>query len=186
MSSPLSPGAAVLLVARREFRTQIRSRGFAVGLLLTLVIFGIYLLVIGFVGSQVSSNTLGVTAQPVALRDALQATAAARDRTLTLTEVGRSDGERQVRDGDLDALLVGEPGSYALIGGDAVDSDLQDVVATTIRQRSLDDALVRAGLDPAQVAAQGQVAVSTLEPVDPGRGQRLVRRSSSRSCCSCR
>ncbi len=174
MTSPLSPGQVVLLVARREFSTQVRSRGFAVGLVVTIVLFAVYILLFQFIGSQSSSNTLGVTPQTAALREGLQTAAAAQGRTLRLTEVDRAAGEQQVREGALDALLVGEPGSYALVGRDTVDSSLQGLVSSTIRQRTLDDALLAAGVDPAQVAARGQVAVSTLEPADPERGQRLV------------
>ncbi|MCU1630778.1 MAG: ABC-type Na+ efflux pump permease component [Pseudonocardia sp.] len=42
-----------------------------------------------------------------------------------------------------------------------------------IRQRTLGDALTSAGQDPVLVAQRGTVAVTTLEPVDPERGQRL-------------
>jgi ABC-2 type transport system permease protein len=43
-----------------------------------------------------------------------------------------------------------------------------------VQQRTLGAALTGAGLDPAQVAAQAQVAVVTIEPVDPNRGQLLA------------
>ncbi|MFC5995637.1 ABC transporter permease [Pseudonocardia hispaniensis] len=174
MTAPLPPGRAVLLVARREFLTQTRSRSFAVGLLITIAIFGIYILLFQFIGSQTSSNALGVTPQTAQLRGALQAAAQAQDRTLTITEVDRAAGEQKVQDGDLDALLVGVPGSYELIGLDTVDTALQTMVSGVIGQNALNEALAQAGVDPAQIATQGHVAVTTLEPVDPERGQRLV------------
>ncbi|WP_214368079.1 ABC transporter permease [Pseudonocardia sp. H11422] len=174
MSAPLSPGRAVALVARREFVSQTRSRSFAVGLLITIAIFAVYILLFGFIGSQSSSNTLGVTAQTAGLSDALRQGADARDHTLTITEVDRATGEQQVRDGDLDALLVGGPGSYGLIGQDTVDSSLQEIAGSTIRQQAVDGALVRAGVHPATVAARAQVTVITLAPADPERGQRLA------------
>nr|WP_239029192.1 ABC transporter permease [Pseudonocardia acidicola] len=162
------------MVARREFLSQIRSRSFAVGLLVTIAIFAVYILMFQFIGSHNSNSTLGVTAQTIELRDALRQGAQAQDHTLTITEVDQATGEQLVRDGDLDALLVAGPGGYELIGRDTVDSTLQSIVTSTIQQQTRDDALQRAGYNPAQVAAQGRVAATTLMPADPERGQRLV------------
>lgn len=173
MTAPLSPAGAVFLVARREFVTQTRSKSFAIGLLVTIAIFAIYILIFQFIGSQSSSNTLGVTARTASFSDELQAAARAEDRTLTITEVDRAAGEAQVDDGDLDALFDGGPGSYTLLGKDTVDSALQSLVSRTVAQQTLSDALRAAGQDPAEVAATGNVAVSTQEPPDPERGQRL-------------
>jgi ABC-2 type transport system permease protein len=174
VSAPLRPARAVLLVARREFVTQTRSRSFAIGLLITIGIFAVYIGLFQFVGSQVSSNTLGVTASTAELSGPLEDVAAAQDRTLTITEVGEAEGEAQVLSGDLDALLSGGPGDYRLTGRDTVDSSLQQIVGAVVSQRTLGAALSAAGENPAEVAAQAEVAVSTLEPVDPERGQRLV------------
>jgi ABC-2 type transport system permease protein len=169
----LSASQAVLLVAKREFVTQTRSRSFVIGLVVTLVIFGIYGLVLRFIGDQSSSDTVGVTPDSTALAAVLQQATSAADRTLTIVEVDRAAGEQQVRDDDLDALLTGAPGSYQLIGRDAVGPELQGLVEGVIRQRTLGDALTSAGQDPVLVAQRGTVAVTTLEPVDPERGQRL-------------
>ncbi|AEA22881.1 ABC transporter permease [Pseudonocardia benzenivorans] len=174
MTAPLTPGRAVLLVARREFTTQIRSKSFAIGLVVTIVIFAIYIALFSFIGSQSSSNTLGVTSSTVSLEPALQAAARAEDRTLTITQVDRAAGEAQVADGDLDALFDGGPGTYSLLGKDTVDSDLQRLVSTAVQQTTLTQALTAAGQDPAAVAARGAVAIDTQVPVDPERGQRLV------------
>jgi ABC-2 type transport system permease protein len=169
----LSASQAVLLVAKREFVTQTRSRSFVIGLVVTLVIFGIYGLVLRFIGDQSSSDTVGVTPDSTALAAVLQQATSAADRTLTIVEVDRAAGEQQVRDDDLDALLTGAPGSYQLIGRDAVGPELQGLVEGVIRQRTLGDALTSAGQDLVLVPQRGTVAVTTLEPVDPERGQRL-------------
>ena len=168
----LSPGQAIGLVARREFSTQVRSKSFAIGIVISLVIFGIYAFIFQFVGSQMSSSTLGVTsaAQPVV--PALQQAATAVGRTLTISEVSAADGAAQVQAGDLDAVLDRSPG-WTLTGRDAVGDELSSLVSTVVRQTTLDQALQSAGQDPATVTAQGRVTVATLEPEDPERGQRL-------------
>jgi len=168
----LSPGQAIGLVARREFSTQVRSKSFAIGIVISLVIFAIYAFIFQFVGSQSSSSTLGVTsaAQPVV--PALQQAATAVGRTLTISEVSAADGAAQVQAGDLDAVLDRSPG-WTLTGRDAVGDELSSLVSTVVRQTTLDQALRSAGQDPATVTAQGRVTVATLEPEDPERGQRL-------------
>jgi len=174
VTAPLTPGRAVALVARREFTTQVRSKSFAIGLLVTIVIFAIYIALFSFIGSQSSSNSLGLTSSTASLEPALQDAAKAQDRTLTITRVDRATGEAQVADGDLDALLDGGPGTWTLLGKDTVDSSLQQLVAGAVQQTTLTQALTAAGQDPAAVATRGAVTVDTQEPVDPERGQRLV------------
>lgn len=174
MTAPLGAGQAVLLVARREFVTQVRSRSFLIGLLITMALFVGFGLLGSFIGAQTSGNTLGVTGQAASLRPALEAEARAQDLDLDLREVDEAAGRAQVADEELDALLSGSPGSYALLGRDTVDSNLQALVSTTVQQQTLSTALAAAGQDPSQVEAQGTVSVDTLEPVDPDRGQQIA------------
>ena len=173
-SAPLTANQAVLLVARREFTTQVRSRSFVLGLVITLVLFGGMFLLISYIGGQASSTTLGVTPSAAALRPALEQTAAAQDVDLQIREIDEAAGRAAVADDDLDALLSGGPGDYALLGLDSVGGQLQAVVGTAVQQQTLSAALAGAGVDPAQLAARSTVATETLEPEDPDAGQKLA------------
>lgn len=174
MTSPLTAREAVLLVARREFTTQVRSRSFVIGLVITLVLFGGIGAFSAFVAGQTSSQSLGLTPDTAALEPALVETARTQDLDLQITRIDDGAGREQVDAGDLDGLLTGSAGDYELLGRDAVDPALQAVVGTAVQQRTLADALTGAGLDPATVAARAQVATATIEPVDPNRGQLLA------------
>ena len=174
MTSPLTSREAVLLVARREFTTQVRSRSFVIGLLITLVLFGGIGLFSAFVAGQTSTQSLGLTPDTVELEPVLVEAARTQDLDLQISRVDDGAGREQVDAGDLDGLLTGSAGDYELLGRDEVGSALQAVVDTAVQQRTLGAALTGAGLDPAQVAAQAQVAVVTIEPVDPNRGQLLA------------
>lgn len=174
MSNPLTPRQAVLLVARREFTTQVRSRSFVIGLVITLVLFAGIALLTTFIAGQSSSKSLGITAQTTALRVELEQTARAQDVTLTFRDVDDAGGRALVGSGDLDALLTGAPGDYQLVGRDTVDTELATIVSTSAAQQGVRAALAGAGVDATQVARQSQVATSTLEPVDPARGQQLA------------
>ena len=173
MSAPLGAGAAIGLVARREIRTQLRSRTFLVGLIITIVILVGYAVLFAFIGSQFSSSSLALGGQAQQLRPALTV-AAERDGTdLTITDVTGSAEELLRGDDAPDAVLEGGPGGYRLIGLDDVDSDLQNLVSNTVRQNAVDGALRAAGQDPVVVERASAVTVSSVNPPDPLRGQRI-------------
>ncbi|MGI5127147.1 ABC transporter permease [Pseudonocardia sp. CA-107938] len=174
MSAPLSSGQAIGLVARREFVTQVRSRSFVIGLLITLVLFGVVGAISAFVAGQRSTSTVGITPDAASLTSVLDATAHAKGLTLQLRDVTEEAGRSAVAADELDALLTGTPGHYALIGRDAVDDQLADVVRTAARQVAVAEVLQAAGTDAAALDARSAVTEETLEPVDPDRGQRLA------------
>ena len=172
MTAPLTARQAVLLVARREFSTQVRSRSFLVGLVITLVLFGGIAALTAFVAGQSASKSLGLTAATAPLRGVLQEAAGAQGIDLRIAEVDDATGRAQVGRDDLDALLTGAPGDYRLVGRDAVDSGLEAIVSGAVQQQELRAALAGAGIDPA--ALRSRVTTSTLEPSDPNRGQQLA------------
>jgi ABC-2 type transport system permease protein len=166
MTAPLSSARAVELVALREVTTQVRSHSFAVGLAITLALFAGLGLLGSFMSSQRSSGTLGLTASSAPLRTGLSATAAAQGVDLRIVELGDDTGLAQLAAGRLDAVLTGAPGGYRLLGRDAVDPRLRSVVTTVVDREMLAAAGVNAVNEP--------VAVATLAPPDPARGQRLA------------
>jgi ABC-2 type transport system permease protein len=174
MSAPLGAGAAIGLVARREITTQLRSRTFLIGLMITIVILVGYAVLFAFIGSQSSSSSLVLTGQAQQLGPALTTAARQAGTDLTLTDAGPGTAEEALRGDDgPDAVLEGGPGGYRLIGLDDVDTDLQNLVSTTVRQQAVDTALRSAGQDPVAVERTATVAVSSVNPADPLRGQRI-------------
>jgi ABC-2 type transport system permease protein len=164
----------VLLVARREITTQLRSRTFVVGILLMLLVFGGYGAVIVFAGSQNSSSSLVLDGPARELRGELQGTADRLGTALRLTEAGnRATAESMVRTGEADAMLTGAPGSYQLVGLDDVAPGLRSLVADVVEQQAVRESLLAAGADPERVSTLSGVGVRTLEPVDTELGQRV-------------
>ncbi|MCH6167923.1 ABC transporter permease [Pseudonocardia alaniniphila] len=174
MTAPLGPRQVVLLVARREFVSQVKSRGFVIGIVITIVLFGGLFLLSAYISSESDSKTLGVTQQTAALQPALEQAAKAQGIDLTVRTVDDGAGRQQVDAGDLDALFTGEAGGYELLGLDSVDSRLQSLVSSAVQQQTLTSALTGAGIDPAQLTARAKVSVDTLQPVDPESGQKLA------------
>jgi ABC-2 type transport system permease protein len=174
MSAPLSSRQAIALVARREFVTQVRSRSFVVGLLITLVLFGVVGAISAFVAGQRSTSTLGLVPTTASMAPALEAAARTQDVTLQIRETDEQAGRAALAADELDGLLVGGPDRYTLVGRDAIDDRIAAVVGTAVRQAGLTQALRAARIDPADLDARAAVAEETLEPVDPDRGQRLA------------
>ncbi|GAA1071781.1 MULTISPECIES: ABC transporter permease [Pseudonocardia] len=164
----------VLLVARREITTQLRSRTFVVGILLMLLVFGGYGAVIAFAGAQSSSSSLVLDGPARELRGELQGTADRLGTALRLTEAGnRATAESMVRTGEADAMLTGAPGTYQLVGLDDVAPGLRSLVADVVEQQAVRESLLAAGADPERVSTLSGVGVRTLEPVDTELGQRV-------------
>ncbi|GAA3219845.1 ABC transporter permease [Pseudonocardia petroleophila] len=174
MTAPLGSRQAVLLVAGREFTSQVRSRSFVIGLLVTLVLFGGIGLLGSVIAGQSSNPSLGVTPETSSLRTAVEQAAATQGLDVRIVPVEDGPGRVQVDADELDALLTGSAGDYELLGRDAVDPQLEAVVGTAVQQEALAAALSQSGVDPAQLAQRSQVSTDTLQPVDPDRGERLA------------
>ncbi len=174
MSAPLTSRQAVVLVARREFTAQVRSRSFVIGLVVTIVLIAGIALLGGFIASQSSNKTLGLTTQTTSLQPALEQAAKTQGVDLRITTVDEAAGRARVGGDDLDALFTGVPGDYQLLGRDTVDSTIQSITSTAVQQQQLTAALAGAGVDPVTLSRQSQVATTTLEPADPHRGQQLA------------
>jgi ABC-2 type transport system permease protein len=174
MSAPLPARSAVLLVARREFGTQVRSRSFVIGIVVTLVFFAGIFLLGAYINGRTSSHTLGVTPQADGIRPVLEQTARTQGVQLTVREVDEAAGRAQVRADEIDALFTGTPGAYSLIGHDSVDDGLQAIVQDAVGQQAVSAALAGAGVDPTRVANSSALDVSTLEAGDTGSRQRLA------------
>lgn len=170
----LSAARAVVLITRREFLNRVKTRAFLVGTAVLVLILAGYLVFFTILGTNSDKSTLGVTPSTAQLAEPLKARAAALGQQLEIKQVDEAAGAKQVRDGDLEALLTGSPGSYRLVGKDDVGNTLRNIVQSTITQSTVDSALRDAGADPQSAAARAKVEVATLEPTDPDRGARIV------------
>ena len=173
-----SPTRAVWLIARREFVTRVRTRAFVIGIVLVLAVIAAYALFIKFIADRESTTTVAITADARVVEEPLQAAGDTIGQRIVIIEAPDAEaGEQLVRDGDADALITGAPGSTKLIGKQDVPDDLTALVQNVLRAQALDAELSEAGIDQAKVAAtieDAQPQVSTLEPADPERGQRLA------------
>lgn len=165
--------AAVAMVARREIVTRMRSKAYIVvsGIMVASII-GI-IIAIKVIGAS-SDQKVGVLDGSLAAPVRLAATAVGVDVTIR-TVPSQSAGERQVKDGKLDALVIGSP--LGVVVKKNLSDDLRNTLNVLARQQVLNEQIVRAGGDPAAVnaaVAAASVHVRTLEPAGAYRGERIA------------
>ncbi|MGH3914027.1 MAG: ABC transporter permease [Pseudonocardiaceae bacterium] len=174
MSTRPASTRVVWLITRREFLNRVRTRSFLYSTLVLLLVLGGYLAYVAFVGAQGSRSSIGLPSAESALSAPLQASATALGQQLEIREVDEASAELLVRDGTLDAVLLGGPDGYRLVGMQTVDETLHGLVQGALTQQAITEALNQAGVDPAVVTAQAQVSVDTLEPRSEDFGARLA------------
>jgi len=168
----------VALVAAREVRTRLRSRAFRITSAVLVAALVALIVVLDLTSGGSSAQTVGLT-RPVAglaepLRDKAQA-GGTEVRTRLVPNAAL--GERQVRDGDLDALVTGRPQDLRIVVKDDLGDNLRGMLTALARQEALDRRIAALGGDPAEVTRQVagvRLDVAVLEPPPPHHDERLV------------
>lgn len=166
---------AVLLVARREIDTRVRSRSFMIttALMLASIIGGVLLLQI--LNPSGKATRIGVT--DAAFARPLTAAAAAFDEKVTVRTVpDEAAGTRLVRQDRLDVVVAGSAEAPRAVVERELDPPLRAAVTGIARQAVLDRHISRVGGDPAAVAAAVaavDVEVRRLDPQAEGYGERI-------------
>lgn len=175
MSTPRS-AHPVWLVARREILGRMRSRAFAIGTLATLLIMAGYTALVLLAGPG-GGTTVGFAGQAPGVAEALvRVSAPMGEQITTRTATDPAAGERQLRDGELDALVTGAPDALTVTAEHELGPRLRTALDAVAQQQALDAELARSGLNPAEVRATvgtAHVGVRLLEPGDPHRAERL-------------
>jgi ABC-2 type transport system permease protein len=175
--SPLSSPAAVRLVAGREIRTRVASKAFKVTSIAMVVVVIAFVVVAKLIGGSDGSSKVGFTPPVAPLAAPFASIADAMGEEVKTSEVDEATGERQVRDGDLDALVTGTAAGMRVIVNEDLPDDLRNAFTVLARQLALNDQIQRAGGDPAAVNAAVDAAafdVQTLEPPREHEGARIL------------
>ena len=173
--SPLSSSAAVRLVAGREIRTRVASKAFKITSIAMVLVVVAFVVVAKLISGSDGSSKVGFTTSAEPLVAPFTAIAAAVGEKVTTSRVDEADGERLVRDGDLDVLVTGAPGDLRVIVKDDLPDDLRNVLAALARQIALDGELRRAGADPAAVNAAVAAATFDVRTLEPPRDHPAAR-----------
>ena len=178
-TGPRSTDAAWRIVAGREIMVKLRDRNFIISTLTTIAIFivafGVSFLLGGDDGEKriavVSGDAVTIVEQTNVRADAADgedtdssATAGAPTVRLGIEQVADpAAAEQAVRDGDVDAALLGEPGAWTLVGSDGVDPDVAAAVSATVATDALERNAAAAGTTVADLTAGSVVEERLLE-----------------------
>lgn len=169
--------STVGLVAGREVRTRLRSKAFIITTVATLVLLVGFSLVMKLVGGG-SDSTVGLTGGSTSLAAPLKATAESIGQSIETREIhDEPAGRRQVDEGTLDALLVGDGANIVVVVKKDIDEKLRGTLNVLAGQLALNQQIVDLGGDPARVAtavAGAKAEVRPLEPPFDYNGQQLV------------
>jgi ABC-2 type transport system permease protein len=170
----------VTLVARREVTTRVRGKAFKISTIVMLLGIIVTVVVSRVVSGSESTRDVGFVqgqqTDVVAFREAAHAVG---QKVTTPTLPDRASGEQQLRDGKLDALVIGmtSSGGIQVEVKKSLNSSLHNAFTVLTRQAALNHQLQKAGVDPVAVGhavAAAKVDVHALQPTDPNEGQKLA------------
>jgi ABC-2 type transport system permease protein len=173
----LTATSAIVMIARREFVTRVRTRVFIIGTALVLLAVAGYVVFQQLVLSkQGHGNTYKVAfvGEAQSLADPLVASAKALGLTIESQPVtNQSQAESAISKGNLDAAVQGSATSPQVLVRDQLNPTLRSLLQGIVRQQALDRQLAAAGLNPASVEASVASATIHVQSLKPVRGQRI-------------
>ena len=165
------PGAieTTWLVAQREIVTRIRTRAYLITtvILLAIVVGGGALL--HFASGSTSVQRVGFTASTAELEAPFVQIATATGASVEAVDVTDvAAAEQQIRDGELDALVSGEPATFEVTVDSTLDGALRAPLSSLRQYAALSREVTALGGDPAAVSATvteaAQIEVNPLSP----------------------
>lgn len=174
----MSAWETIRLVAAREVRVRAASRATRIGTLVLVLAIVALVVVIALVSGSGSAAKVAFTPPTGALAQPLAASAGLLGQEVeTSTAADEAAGERQVRDGAVDALVAGTAQEPRIVVDEELGDTLRAALLAVARQQALDRAVQALGGDPAAVNRDVdavRLEVVALDPHDPEHDERLV------------
>jgi ABC-2 type transport system permease protein len=165
-----------LLIARREFMTRVRSRLFLIGtVVLVVLLVGYIVLQALVINRAVTTVKVGFVGAAAALAAPLKAAGGPDLKVEIHTVADVKTGQDQVRAGDLDALVSGEPTAPQVAVKDMLDPTVAATLDTLVKEAALNTAITAAGANPAPIDSAVASATIQLVYLDPNAAQRTQR-----------
>jgi ABC-2 type transport system permease protein len=163
----------VFLITRREFVTRVRSRFFLIGTVVLMVLLAGYIVLQADVINKSSTTVkVGFVGASQALAKPLAATSGGGVTIQTQLVQSVSSGVDQVRSGDLDALVSGDPSAPDVEYKDQLDPTVAANLTTLVQDIVFRQALAGSGVDPAAIEAKVAAAGIHAVALDPNAAQR--------------
>lgn len=174
----MSAWSVVRLVAGREVRVKVASKSFLIAtgaMVLAVVVGGVLLNLVG----TTDPFKVGLAGNAGTLAGPVQTLGGGEDEVRTSVVDDVEAGKSQVRDGTLDALVVGESGDFEVFVADHLPSALESVLTSIAQQQALGDEIGALGGDPEKIAEALRLAVPAVTELEPQErdGAKLVAAS---------
>lgn len=181
MSAPLAAqfsARIVGLVAGREFTTRVMSKAFLIStaVILTIIVGG--QIAVSLFSDDDQRMKVGVVGGAPALAAAVTESGKNLGNPVDVrTDDDEEQSRERVAEGDLDVVLIREPGGgYTAVTESEVDPELEAVLDSATQQLALDRALTAQGVDQAtltEAVTRAAITVDAIDPVDPDKDQRV-------------
>jgi ABC-2 type transport system permease protein len=182
---PLPSSRAITLIARRELDTRLRTRSFVISTAVTLALLMGYVLLQGMLTGAANTSKVALTGQATSFARPLIDSGARLGFQVEIKEVANAaEGERLVRDDELDALVSGAPAAPNVIVRDRIQPELHSLLNGLVQQQVLAGWLAERAAESGDPALDPNAVLTTvfsagarviaLEPRDANYGQRLA------------
>jgi ABC-2 type transport system permease protein len=166
----------VLLIVRREFISRVRSRFFLIGTVVLAVLLAGYIVIQAEVVNKSTTRVnVGFVGASEVLAKPLAATSGGGVTIKTQLVQSVSEGEDEVRSGDLDALVSGDPTAPEVEVKDQLDPTVATTLTALVQDLAFRQALAGSGVDPSTIEAKVAAANFHLVALDPNAAQQSQR-----------
>jgi len=157
---------------RREFLTRARSRFFLIGTVVLMAVLAGYIVLQAEVFNRSTTTVkVGFVGASQALAQPLAASSGRGLTIKTLTVDSVSSGEGQIRSGDLDALVSGDPTGPKVEVKDSLDPTVIATLNGLVQDTVFRQALIGSGVDPGVIESKVAAAGIHLVALDPNAAQ---------------
>jgi ABC-2 type transport system permease protein len=167
----------ILLVARRELLTRVRTKSFIVSnaLILVVLIAGLVILSIVSKNNDSDATKVGLVGATTSVEQTLEAIGKATGTSIDAQVIESAGAAReQVQDGDLEAALL--EGGQVLVK-ESLSTELHAVLQAAVQQQATNAELLRQGVDVDRLSTVVNDTALVVTPTDPksdDRSQRLA------------
>jgi ABC-2 type transport system permease protein len=158
------PPSAWRIVAEREVRAKFAENSFLLGFLAMVVVSWGGLVALDYFGDRDTTYQVGVVGDAGAVAGSVEGSLGEGYVVEAEEYDDRAAAESAVAEGELDAALVDDAGTWTLVGDSSVDAPLETAVRSTVAADAVTRNAAAQDVDLAALNAGAEVRVDLLDP----------------------
>lgn len=173
-STSVRPTSAWRIVAEREVRAKFGEKAFIWGFLAMALVSWTGLIALDYFGDRDTTYEIGVVGAPSDVVDSLETRLGDGYEVTGKEYDDRSAADTAVADGDIDAALVVDGGTWTLVADNDVDVALEAAVRSTVAADAVTRNAAAQDVDLEALNQGAAVSVDLLDPDSEDVGQRKL------------